>query len=60
MGRSRTYGLAKARQFPCKIVRNGDRGMVTKAELFRYLDLQMPGSATPADDAPSADLRSVS
>ncbi|GAB3659997.1 hypothetical protein GCM10027589_21420 [Actinocorallia lasiicapitis] len=37
IGRTKAYGLARAEQFPCKIVRVGDLYRVSTADLLRVL-----------------------
>jgi len=60
MGRAKAYKLARNDQFPCKIILNESRKMVTKASIFKKLDLPMPGSSPAVDGASSAELHVVS
>jgi hypothetical protein len=51
LGRTKSYELARAGEFPCPVLPLGHRFMVTKANLLRVLDIKAPA---PEPAAPAA------
>lgn len=44
LGRTKSHELARAGEFPCKVLRIGKRYRVTKTDLFRELGLNLDGT----------------
>ena len=50
-GRTKSHQLARAKQFPCTVLRFGGRYVVTKLAVFEALGLPLPAADTPRPDA---------
>lgn len=51
MGRTKSYELARAGQFPCKVLPLGPKFIVPKAEILRALEIEQPVGDDAAVDA---------
>lgn len=51
MGRTKAHELARAGEFPCRVVRVGPKYRVPRAELFAALGVDPGPLAAPAPDA---------
>lgn len=49
IGRNRSYELAAAGEFPCRVIRAGSRYVIPTADLLRVLGLTEPGQPEPVD-----------
>jgi hypothetical protein len=50
LGRTKTYELARAGQFPCPVIRAGKTWLVPTAGLLALLGVPAPGTASPGDE----------
>jgi hypothetical protein len=51
LGRTKAFELAKADEFPCRVIRVGAKYRVPRSAIFEALGIDQAGVASPAGDA---------
>lgn len=54
LGQEKSYELANAGEFPCRLQKIGKRWLATKADLFASLGLELPNPTAPRADSGKA------